>query len=343
MKQKNEQYLTCCDTNVFKGLAILLMLWHHVFYQKQGMFDEFLFLSYGTIEYTRVMAKLCVSIFVFFSGYGLAVKVEQNGGEINIKDYYLRRFAKLYVNYWFVWLMFVPVSVFYFHRTLEMAYGTHVWGKAILDFLGMIYSFTGSYPYNPTWWFYSCIILLYLIFPFLYRIVKRDVLYALLLCICLKYFPLDFLNPIRNYIYIFLAGMVFVTHGLLKNENYPHYSWKKSYERTAWLILLAISLVERNNVGQLADGVITCALVKLYTLYPVSEYVKSTLAYLGIHSMNMFLIHTFFFDFWFSSQLYSLRNPIAIFLSLLVICLVVSIGLEEVKKFMRINKLIRSI
>lgn len=35
---------------------------------------------------------------------------------------------------------------------------------AVLEFFGL-YNLTGGLGYNPTWWFYSCIIVLYLLYP----------------------------------------------------------------------------------------------------------------------------------------------------------------------------------
>jgi surface polysaccharide O-acyltransferase-like enzyme len=48
------------------------------------------------------------------------------------------------------------------------AYGNHAVGKMILDFLGVL-NLTGKLGYNPTWWFYSCIIVLYLLYPLLHK------------------------------------------------------------------------------------------------------------------------------------------------------------------------------
>ena len=326
-------YLSLKDSNVFKGLAILLMLWHHLFYNCQQLYDEFGFLTYDVIEYTRVMAKLCVSIFVFISGYGLAVKAEKQGGIGSLKSFYRHRFTKLYLNYWYIWLLFVPISVFIFHRTLEMAYRENILQSLVLDILGVI-NCTGGTSYNPTWWFYSCIIILYAIFPFVYYISKKDLLFTVLFCVCVKYLPYEF-NPIKNYIYVFLAGIVYVRYSPFTNFFPP------TREKAAWLVLLALMLMERNSVGQVTDCVITCCLVKLYAILGINSKIKSTMAYLGKHSMNIFLIHTFIFNFWFMHQVYSSRNPIVIFIVLLLSCLVISVALEWLKDVIGFNKLIK--
>lgn len=331
----NMKYLSLADSNVFKGLAIMLMLWHHLFYNCQQLYDEFGLLTYDVIEYTRVMAKLCVSIFVFISGYGLAVKAEKQGGIGSLKSFYRHRFTKLYLNYWYIWLLFVPISVFIFHRTLEMAYRENILQSLVLDILGVI-NCTGGTSYNPTWWFYSCIIILYAIFPFLYNIAKKDIVLTILFCICVKYLPIDLINPIKDFIYSFVAGLFFAIYSV----HIRRLSSNK--EIVIWVTLFIFTLIERNSIGTLADCVITCCMVKLYQSFNLNTKIKTVIAYLGKHSMNIFLIHTFIFNFWFMPYVYSSRNPIVIFIVLLLSCLVISVILEWGKGVIGINKIINN-
>lgn len=55
--------LTKQDTIAIKGIAILLMLWHHLFLST---------VEYGVCANSfSSIAKLCVALFLFVSGYGL--------------------------------------------------------------------------------------------------------------------------------------------------------------------------------------------------------------------------------------------------------------------------------
>ena len=153
------------DSLILKGIGILLMLFHHLFYSPEFslFYNDFsIQIGYHSISIVNqlgIYAKLCVAIFVFASGYGLEISYLNK--QINVQTFFLHRFKKLYMNYWFIWLLFVPVGVFIFDRTLIDAYGNHCFFKMLLDFLGIL-NLTGNLGYNPTWWFYSCIILLYL-------------------------------------------------------------------------------------------------------------------------------------------------------------------------------------
>ena len=145
------------DTNVLKGLALLLLLFHHLWYQDanadlngNGVIDG----MEAYLQLVSISGKLCVSIFVFLSGYGLAKSYRGD-----LKYYFVHRFTKLYLSYWLIWVMFVPLGILFFNITFIDVYRNHVAIRAIIDFLGLSKSF-GFYGYNATWWFYSCIILL---------------------------------------------------------------------------------------------------------------------------------------------------------------------------------------
>ena len=89
------------------------MLFHHLFYSEwsRPLYDDIVIHGVGVINQLGIFCKLCVAVFVFLSGYGLMVSTPKN---IKLKDFYWHRFKKLYLNYWVVWLLFVPIGVFIF-------------------------------------------------------------------------------------------------------------------------------------------------------------------------------------------------------------------------------------
>ena len=101
------------------------------------------------------------------------------------------------------------------------------------------------------------------------------------------------------------------------------------------LAIFAIIMAERNLTKYpiFTDCLICVALVQLYRTTSLYKPIKQTLVFLGKHSMNIFLFHTFIFYFWFKEFIYASRNPIIIFVLLLSICLIISMGLEWIKKY----------
>lgn len=196
------------DTNILKGIALILLLIHHLFYIDNGLYDDISIAGRGIVQTIGLWSKICVAIFVFLSGYGLTVQAEKTSGVENLSQFYWQRFTKLMLNYWFIWLIFVPIGVFVFHYTFQEAYGNYTGIKFLLDFTGLINAF-GLYGYNVTWWFYSCIILLYILFPFLFRLLKKDAMLSVLVVAVATYLPIPIFASARPYLLSFLAGMVY--------------------------------------------------------------------------------------------------------------------------------------
>lgn len=177
VKSFSFQGLSQQDTNVLKGFAILLVLFHHLWL----VGDDLLQLGDGVItpleeklRFICISGKISVAIFVFLSGYGLAKSYHDS-----IKFYFVHRFTKLYLNYWLIWLLFVPLGVFCFNRTFTDVFHDNIIPKVLVNLSGLTYCF-GAWGYNPTWWFYSCIILLYILYPFIHKSMKYWYLWILL-------------------------------------------------------------------------------------------------------------------------------------------------------------------
>lgn len=212
------------DTATLKGVALLMLLIHHLFYIQNGRFDDIaIYGNISLVNMTGQVCKVCVALFVFLSGYGLSATYSKHR-KIKFTAFFKKRFKKLFVNYWLIWILFVPIGVIFVGRTFEQVYGQEIISKFLLDFIGLIY-LTGEYGYNPTWWFYSCIIILYLLFPFimlgsLHRVSRYGMLLISIALIVLP-FHITFIEPIRYYLIAFLAGCLIQQIGI-QHSTPPH-------------------------------------------------------------------------------------------------------------------------
>ena len=318
---------------MLKGGGILLMLIHHLFYSEASRvrYDDIIIHGHGLVNEIGIFCKLCVAIFVFVSGYGLATKYREG---LQPKSYYVSRYKKLYLNYWFIWLLFVPIGVFVFHRTFHDVYGTHVALKAGLEFFGLL-NLTGQLGYNPTWWFYSCIIVLYLIFPWLNKHFDKCPFFILTMSIfaVLAAF-LPFVQPYSHYLITFIAGMLMAR----KPEWFEQIGAREAIASLAMLCLM------RNFCGNLTflvDTLICVGLAILLYWVKLPKWFDSVMVNLGKHSMNIFLFHTFIFLYWFRDWIYITRNPLLIFLSLLLSCWIISVAIEFIKNKIGFYRLVR--
>ena len=174
------------DSQAMKGIGILLMLWHHLFYSadsSHGLPVSFLILSQKQVIAAARFCKICVPVFVFVTAYGMAIKYRTCGqGRESWVRMTLRRYRLLMTPF-----LFVYVLAFAFCQIGGMRSYTQVYGKGIrsvcymlADMLGLTY-FAGTPTMNPTWWYMSVAVLLLFILPFLWMAVQKLDIFAVLI------------------------------------------------------------------------------------------------------------------------------------------------------------------
>ena len=213
------------QTNIAKGIALLLLLWHHLFYNNPEYYSRFI--SLFPIKgipmecFIADFCKVCVAIFLFLSGYGLfksySTYLNKNTikGKVPIKvvvKYIYKHFIKLLSDYWFIYIIFVPLGLFFGHSVLVYFGINPIY--YIADFLGLSYLlFEYNATMNATWWFMSMILLFYLLFPFLYRVQKYSSELLLIISVIILFCPLipDF-RQIKLWLCPFVFGMYAVSY-----------------------------------------------------------------------------------------------------------------------------------
>ena len=323
--------LSLQDTLLIKGVAICFMLWHHLFFDTSAYGDF--------VQNTAFLGKVCVAMFLFVSAYGLTI---QFADKKNYKyqfpsftetiKFQAKRLFKLYVNYWFVFLIFVPVGILFFNRTLQIAYGIQInkLNCLFFDFFGM----QGFQSYNITWWFYQLIIILYLIFPILYFAVKKMNIFILGFFFLILGFHQIRIPIVHDWLFPFALG---ISCALNKEKisMFLNRINRKILFISTLILLLSIAflrLLEWRFGGIGMDGFFTLTWV-LFIIISVREVriVTQVLKYLGKHSMNIFMIHTFIFSYFYSGFIYSFKYPILIFSALLTYSILISILIEYSK------------
>jgi len=321
------------NTLAIKGIAIIAMLLHHLFYTHP---------EYGLlVQQIGLIGKVCVAMFLFLSGYGLTiqyakqqqdVKITQMGG-VTVNFIY-RRFVKFYMNYWVIFLIFVPIGVFCFGRTLNIPYGedANVYKMLIKDMLGL----NSLQSYNITWWFNALIIKLYFLFPLFYLFLssRNKLVTALML---LATYPTN--------AFPFTLGIVIALN--IDSINSLLGKFNSNLILAAAVLLTLITIVIRQlspipyTNGTHIDGFISLfAALTIVTAAQMFHYSFPALGFLGKHSMNMYLVHTFIKFYFFPEFIYGFKYPILIFLALLATSLLTSIIIEQLKRIMHYNVLI---
>lgn len=339
------------ETNIIKGIAICAMLFHHLFYTT-NVYGDF-------TQQLAIICKVCVSMFLFVSGYGMAIqysKLHSNGIRNQIfctSKFLLKRLSKFYLNYWAIFIILVPLGVLVLGRPLSVAYGTEnsIWSSLAKDFLGI----QGLDSYIITWWFNALIISLYILFPFLYLLMKRSFL-AIGFLILLFLWPREYI--VENFFYIFylwnsnlvIYTLVF-TLGIFTALHIEQINKILNKIPVILIFILGISislilcLVRQIWAFEYTDAITTDAFITIFITLSITAFCRKTklqitpLAILGRHSMNIYLIHTFILMFFFPVYLLETGFVPTIFIILLGESFAISFLLEYAKRSLKFYSL----
>ncbi|MBO4473861.1 MAG: acyltransferase family protein, partial [Clostridiales bacterium] len=106
------------QTNITKGVAVLFLLWHHLFYNSPEYYDVYTSLCYVNdipIEaFISDLCQVCVAIFLILSGYGMSKSYSrrrEKSAQKSIRfdvSFIKTSLLRLYVPFWVVFILFVP-------------------------------------------------------------------------------------------------------------------------------------------------------------------------------------------------------------------------------------------
>lgn len=299
-----------------KGIAIIAMLCHHLWYCA----PQWAAPHPIVLEWIGDIGKICVALFLFCSGYGLSKgyhKVVNNAectmhnwksGLVETLKFQAKRLVKFYTEYWPIFVVFVPISVFVFGRPLSAAYGDHV---NVIKHLGFdLLGVKGYASYNMTWWFNKLILIYYLLFPLLFVLCKqfsRIILIASFIVMFFDGINVDYMSEVLCYGFPFVLGIVWCLNeqslSILLSEKCSH---RKLLLTSIFLFVLLIGIrfgldnlnLQYINSGRV-DGLLTCAIgLVIVTTRSYMHGMNRFLAFVGKHAANIYLMHSFFTFYW---------------------------------------------
>lgn len=247
-------------------------------------------------------------------------------------------------GYWFIYIIFVPMGLL-FGRSFLAYYGLNPI-YYLTDFLGISYLFFGyNTIFNVTWWFMSVIIVLYIIFPLLYKLLIWQSEIALSLSILFMFVNIPFLHGVNYWFAPFIFGMYISKYNLFARIlNLCDTALKRV---SLSILLIVVSLCIRVTFLQnkvYFDAFFAFAII-LFSYMVLSSIPKLSKCFeiLGKHSANIFMFHTFIYSYYFSNIIYSLRYSLAIYVFLALVCLLISVVLEKIKKVIKYNHLMQKL
>jgi hypothetical protein len=348
-------------TAISKGLAILLMVYHHLF----AFPDRIEAVDYAPImvvdglpldQIIGEFGKLCVAIFLFLSGLGL-YKSFKSKHEFTFRQG-LKRAINFFIIYWIIFLIFIPIGLKYFDDTLRYTWNTKIF---IYNLFALIHT------YNGEWWFISVYIELVLLFPLIIKLIEKSpTLTSYLSFICLflaafflhidDFFPthelvqiaINHLSTLFMWQLIFITGIYFSKNSLFEKMD-VFFSKIHLNNKIVFLLLLVLCVYIRQYTfkfiietrGPAIEGIynysdfilapiVVFSFVKLVQNITILESLFQTL---GKHSTNIWLTHTFFIYYYYQKMSYAPYYSTLIVIWVFILTIVVSFAINLLIRF----------
>lgn len=322
------------NTLQIKGIAILCMIIFHLFGFPNRLPENIHIDWFGT-PITKAF-QICVPIYLFMAGYGLQCTYQNRNTKWND---ILNRIKKTYKFFWWVAIPFIilgTIAGYYHIDTL----GGGV--ELVLNIFGI------KSTYNGEWWFFSLYIELLLLFYFISRLnVKWKyyigiMLLTLIICRMLnKFLPLDDYGIIGRHIKMIIIDMnIFMMGSFFSKYDIFNVIINKIDKYRIGAVVCLVSLIVPILVRAYIPliGITELIFVPVFIIGIVYisklRFISKYLEFLGKHSMNLWLIHSFFIYYFLNDITFIFNSPIVMFMIVTAMSLFCSLVIEFSKKIM---------
>jgi len=281
MKKERLFYL-----DFIRSISILSIVIYHinVYMTMHNIKGDYIFkISYANVD----LGNIGVGLFFVISGAALMYTYEE---KFFLKEYFKKRFLALYPMFWIAYSV-TFLCLFYKYKSLNHSAPDWTFILTILGMDGYLSYFISDF-YVLGEWFLGCIILLYLCFPILRKLVikKPKILFS---CICIFYivfvqkynFKMSIDHNFLIRIFDFLIGMYFV-------------KYIKKVKKVEFILALIISMViifipvKINKMYEITTIGISIFFVLVYIAqYIKSQQIKCIFEFISKYSYSIFLVH----------------------------------------------------
>ena len=337
------------QTQFVKGIALLFMIWGHLFNNPEVTGTLLSSIKIDGIPFSSIICRGMgpVDFFLVVGGYGLYY-VYRSGGD---KHYY-SRIWKLYVHYWIILLVFMPLSILISRKSF---------GYSPLQIFYEITGLHASWDF-PAWFLLPYSLLSLSHKKLFYMLDKINWKFAMSILYVLSFFMAVLLhlygstvinsNPLLStpvvfieFLFPFSFGAYACKYDIFKKLN--NFVLKKKIP-TAYIIFSLIVLFSSRCFFSTTAGhsLYVILFICLFVLIPVStsktNYLWIILEKIGKQSMGMWLIHAFIYAYLFDDIIYKLKSPILIFIAVVGITYICSLAVNVVaNKIISISRIVK--
>lgn len=351
--QKNIDIFDKKAANIAKAGAVFFMIWHHTI---SCFMDDYMnypissvFVNVTRIYEIGIRAKMCVSVFVLITAYGITKKYlrkEELPDNIHISS--VNSAVKLFMNFLFCFLLTLATS-FLVKGRIKAVYSTN--GRfSALSALYLVFDMFGVAAYfetptlNETWWYMSIAYAMIFLIPICIMFYKKIGVHCLWVAVFAGFLLKNSL--LTEHVFCIFFGIwaasenVFCKFDELKISNQKYIN---SVIKAFFLLLVCFVCYYAGYINActpIVNTIIAASVcVIASSISKNMKYFSGVLAFLGKHSMNIFLIHTMIFEYYFKAWVYSFKLWFIIIIVVYFASFIISLIIELLKKLIRYDRI----
>lgn len=365
-KAKLTSAFTTYDSMLVKGVAIILLMFHHCISMNQVETHTMNFFPFESYHWPVMVCdsfKLCVGMFIFITGYGLYKSYSKiEIGSKTVFNWTGTRLFKTLSGFWFVYILVFIITYAVDKRPLDIYVTAPTkmegsWLYAVIDFFGLA-NIAGTPTLIGTWWYMSAVVILIVFFPLLFGMGEKFsyfvTAFAMILLPRILGIGFPGTKNVFSFVLAFILGMAFAKYDVFAKQD--KFTLFKNHKLFSDIVLFFVYLFAFFMVVYVTDKLGRKYLWELnYCIDPVivilfaNKYLKRipvlnrALMYIGNHSLNIFLIHTFIRYEYLNDFTYSFKYALLIPFILLAISFALSVVVELLKKLICYDKFVSKI
>lgn len=342
--------ITKSQSKMLQGLAILMMLYHHLFSTPEILGVSYIsLLNINGLNIETPMAwffKICVGIYAFVSGYGLfrALFAERNKNNVNsfwdciLTDYkvVLKKLLRFFLDFWLVFIIFMAIGFCFFKKEFVLS-------EFLLNFFGI------KSTYNGAWWyifFYMKMLLalplidcFFMLFKDKKSKISQILLYGILILALIIIYIVNhaFFSEMLEF-FMPAYSACFVMGYLISRFKVYEFAYKIIPEKLLYILgilgFLLVIVVRVKMAKDASSAGLDFIFVPVYaygfsvimTLLPKFSKIFE---FFGKYSMFIWLTHVFFYDHYAKNLVMLSGVSIGIYLTLLVLSTFAAIVLTK--------------
>ena len=270
----SSSFISKANRNYLMGIAIMLVVFLHL----SMLIPDERSIMPRILRFVFQNGSIGVNIFVFLSAYGLCFSLNNN----NLKEFYLRRFKRIYPIY--------PIWIIIAYLYYDVRFNPFSFFLLQLTGIGLFI------PQSPNNWYMEYITLIYILFPFIFGLLYHYSKYIIPCSYVIIFASLFVCMFVKNYdLTHAISRIPMLISGIL-----VYVCEKKSKYNSLLMTLTVFAMLSICNFVR--ESFLFIPLVCIALSQVQKPLLYNTISFLGKYSIEIFLTHIFAIKLLFLTQ-----------------------------------------